>query len=583
MMKWFSGERMMRIALAFLMGVALGLSWLYAQAESVDALRHNALLVQFVGIVAIATPVLTIAIGALFNRVDAASGHAAAEGDCPSALRRLERALFQERPFLVPFAIIGAVYLVHMAIVAPGMLSQEDTKDQLLAFFNLTNFRAHQVVLLSPDVQLTNHHPVLHTLFLGLCVQVGLAFGSGSAGLMLYTVLQVVLFVAALAAVFPFFERHGAPLWLRWATLALFTLCPKLWNLSCLATKDVLFAAAVLSFLIACVDWLWGRKGRAVAVRLFVFALLACLLRNNGVFLVAAAAPFLLVPAATSRGASNRARGLACVMGAVAVYAVVILAVLPALQITGGSPRETLSVPLQQTARCLKYHSKDVTPEELAAISRVADPARMAKKYEPALADYVKNLYRRDATADDRAAFLGAWASLAVRHPRTCLAASVDNHYGFYCFTASAYEYYQSPTWSREKMHAANYELVLLSDGKIVCGFREWVPRWLVDAGTRAYIWFTGLPVIAQTMQAAFYFWLLMLGLAYGITRKRRVAVMVGVALLTLFAVSLLGPANAVGYTRYIAPAMVAWPALVLGCVVGVGNRPGETPCPQQA
>ena len=112
-------------------------------------------------------------------------------------------------------------------------------------------------------------------------------------------------------------------------------------------------------------------------------------------------------------------------------------------------------------------------------------------------------------------------------------------------------------------MEIANETIYDRSDGRIRCDFHELSPQRFVDRGDDLYRFVTGLPVVAQLMQAAFYFWLLVICLAYGISRRNALMIAVSIPLLTLFAISFLGPANAVGYTRYIAPAMVAAPIAI--------------------
>ena len=566
-------------AIGLCLSCSLSLSWLYSKESSLTAIAEShLLLLKVLCIIVVLAPLCTGLVHMLFRAIDSFANkrtsealdnimadikheHRSFASRQPSIASRL---LFESHPYIAPLIVLAVIYYAHLVIVAPGIFSQEDTKDQLLAFFNLSNFRADQVNLLSPDILLTNHHPVTHTLLLGMCVQAGIRFGSANAGFLFYTTVQVTLFIMALASVFPFFRRNGIPFSLRWASLSFFALCPKLWNLSCLCTKDTLFAAAVLCFLVSCIDSLGENKGRSAPIRLFVFAGLCCLLRNNGVFLVASMLPFFAFYH-LRRGYSqlNATSAILPLSTAILGYALLIMLVLPALQITGGSVRETLSVPLQQTARYLKYHSDDISSEELGVINRIADPSEMAEAYRPELADYVKNLYRKDASTDEVLEFLGLWLSLGVRHPGNHLIASVDNHYGFYCFTDSAYEKYQSTAWSREKMEIANETIYDRSDGRIRCDFHELSPQRFVDRGDDLYRFVTGLPVVAQLMQAAFYFWLLVICLAYGISRRNALMIAVSISLLTLFAISFLGPANAVGYTRYIAPAMVAAPIAI--------------------
>ena len=89
------------------------------------------------------------------------------------------------------------------------------------------------------------------------------------------------------------------------------------------------------------------------------------------------------------------------------------------------SPREALSLPIQQTARFVVEYGDEVTEEERAIIDKVIDYDAIIYKYDPMISDPVKFTYRADATAQDVMRYLGVWLKLAARHPDCCLAATL--------------------------------------------------------------------------------------------------------------------------------------------------------------
>ena len=68
---------------------------------------------------------------------------------------------------------------------------------------------------------------------------------------------------------------------------------------------------------------------------------------------------------------------------------------LPVFKITSGSIRETLSIPFQQTARYSKYHSDELSKEDIAIIDKVLVYDTLAERYDPELADPVKNKFNK--------------------------------------------------------------------------------------------------------------------------------------------------------------------------------------------
>ena len=104
---------------------------------------------------------------------------------------------------------------------------------------------------------------------------------------------------------------------------------------------------------------------------------------------------------------------------------------LPALGVIPGETREMLSVPFQQTARCLLAYPDDVTESELRAVSAVLDVENGVPNYDPRLADPVK-----DTSSPDLSGRLGpymqAWLSMGMRHPGVYLDAWLNMIYGYF-------------------------------------------------------------------------------------------------------------------------------------------------------
>ena len=55
---------------------------------------------------------------------------------------------------------------------------------------------------------------------------------------------------------------------------------------------------------------------------------------------------------------------------------------------------EMLSVPLQQTARFVKYHEEDVSASDKEIIDSIVDYSILADNYDPRIADPIKGNYR---------------------------------------------------------------------------------------------------------------------------------------------------------------------------------------------
>ena len=68
--------------------------------------------------------------------------------------------------------ILFVCWLPFLISTAPGIM-MGDTSTQMKQFFGYENSISSSVNLISPDMLITQHHPVIHTLFLGACMQIG--------------------------------------------------------------------------------------------------------------------------------------------------------------------------------------------------------------------------------------------------------------------------------------------------------------------------------------------------------------------------------------------------------------------------
>jgi hypothetical protein len=285
---------------------------------------------------------------------------------------------------------------------------------------------------------LSTWHPMFTTWLFGGCVWLGRLLGSDNAGAFLFTLLQTLLLAYVLAESVRFLRRLGLPALWRLAALVFFGLSPIFGSFAQAVGKDTLYAAALLLFALRAAEGL--RFGALSGKRLWelgVWALLSCLLRSNGLYVVLGTAAVLL-PLWLGR----RALRPACA----ALAAALLLAfafnslLVPALRINDGTASGLYAVPFQQSARTLRDHAATVTPAEYAEIDRVLDAKNLPDLYEVNIADPVKYTFRqygqgRQAEAAALARYRQTWLAMAQKYPLTYIEAFVAAGSGYYAFT----------------------------------------------------------------------------------------------------------------------------------------------------
>lgn len=119
-----------------------------------------------------------------------------------------------------------------------------------------------QLAMFNGNLTMTNHHPLLHTLVMGLLVRFGSLFGSPNFGLALYVFLCQILFCAyAIARSLVYLYKKGMNTWYLYAAAVLLAISPFNQALVCYTTKDIPFASALLLFVISVCELLFPACG----------------------------------------------------------------------------------------------------------------------------------------------------------------------------------------------------------------------------------------------------------------------------------------------------------------------------------
>ena len=405
------------------------------------------------------------------------------------------------------------------------------------------------------QTEMDTWHPVFTTWVMGSCVWLGRLFGSDNLGAALFTLLQTVALSYALASAVRFMGRTGAGRIFRWAALAFFALLPIWGGYAQFISKDTLYTSTLLLFALAvCESLLWGVSGRT-ALKLFGWGLLSCLLRSNGLYVVAPTAVVLI-----ALGLRGRARWMACagLAGAVAGALLFANGLIPALGIRDETASGIYSVCFQQSARVLRDHADTVTPEEYAAIDKVLDAEHLPQLYEPWISDPVKYTFRQYGTGaqNEKAAlaeYRQTWLSMLKKYPLTYLESFFAGNVSYYTFAPKL----EGETYNNLAGNRLVFETYELGDSRgpdprfldtTQMAALEPVRRLIALAarGVRH------IPLLGLLYACASYTWVIV-GAALSVARQKRWRMLIAFlpALMSL-AVCMLSPVN--DYFRYFLP-----------------------------
>lgn len=410
----------------------------------------------------------------------------------------------------------------------------------------------------SPD----NHHPWFYSCVVGSFYKLGLYFNNKNLGIFIYIVLRAFVMIGIYAKCVKLITSMGCRRWMSLLALVFFALTPVWGAYAKHAFKDAIAAALFCWFVLSMIEWIYcmkqGRLSNAISLEVGVSSLMMSLFRHNCVYV---AIPVLCILTVVSVKNKVPKKMIFCLLSGLILFSMWHFGALRAMHVGSGSSREALSIPLQQTARTVKYHKRLITQEEKAAINGVLDYNRLGKDYTPLLSDPVKD--RWHGSSNDRKRYFVTWAKMFFKYPKTYIEAAVSQSYGYYAFTKD-----QKPGAGNSNCGMTIFNWV--KDNRFpvafTCDYIQGFEKGRKVLAEWADIWHR-LPVLNVTDTKCVYFWFVVL-LGYILLMRREFVKLIPVSAVLLMAFTCMAsPVN--DCFRYFVPVAAATPALFI--LIGKG------------
>lgn len=461
--------------------------------------------------------------------------------------------IFVKHSFIIPLVIILICWLPYLIAYYPGILGA-DQSNQVKQFlgYDIPEWSAsNSTKLIDDNVKITNHHPVLHTIGIGLCAKLGLTIGNVDFGIFLFTLTQYILLAVALANIINFMKKLKVPVGLKIFSLILFALSPTIAVCSVQVNKDVIFVSLMIIYVIRIYELIKNRNDKKLKIKncigIIILGLLVCLFRNNGIYAIILSLPFVAII-----DKLNRKQILISTVTAFVIYQLIISIILPLLfKIPNSGIREMLSLPFQQTARYVKEYEDDVTEKEKQIIDKILDYDTLAERYDPLLSDPVKRDYNKDATTEDLVNYFKVWFAQFFKHPTTYIQATMNNVYGYFYPETELRQYNYYMVNSIEDINEIeNFDYGYIDE------FQD--ERHFIK-GIASII--TKLPGISWTMNIALNVWLIMIVFIYLLYSKKYRYIIYLLPFISIILVCILSPVNAA--YRYSIPFIFGMPLTI--------------------
>lgn len=456
------------------------------------------------------------------------------------------------KKFIVLTAVMIVFWIPYMVILAPGAMAA-DTRDQFGQFTGIVElcWSPGTVVREPSDILLTNHHPVFHTVLLGVFLKIGELLGSYAIGTELFAVIQCIFLAGSLAYCTLKLREFGMSkkmVGLTYAFFALFPLFP-LWGMSLF--KDTPFTIALLVMTILLYDAFRNPHGftKFKYFALSVFVMLLMLVRNNGFYLVLLLVLFVIIH-------FRKDKKFLLKIGCVLIIPLIIFKFgyqglfFDAMGINQGSPREMLSVPFQQTARYISEYGDEITPEEEKNILTVLGGneytlEEIGERYVPDRSDNVKDTFNKNATTDDLINYFKTWASQLTKHPDVYIEAFLNLNFSWFTFSAN---------WDYLYVNGVNDTLI----PQYLEGIEN--PQSTQEAKSflsQSLYTIARVPLISVLFEFSSYTWAYVILFIAALRRKRHGELLACLPIFVNYVICFVGP---VAYMRYVIPMLACLP-----------------------
>ena len=435
------------------------------------------------------------------------------------------------------------MWLPFIILVYPGMATG-DTFDELSQFFHYDTWSLESINLISEDMYINKHHSVFHTVLIGTIFKIGRDLVSFRFGAFICMMLQVCTLLSVFSFMIYYMKKNKINNLILFLSILFIGLNPTVMTFSLCVIKDTpsaIFTLLYVIFLLQIVrnfDSIFKNKLRMIV--LLITILLVLVLRNNGIYTFVLSFPFLFL-----LYRKRWKKLLLMFMIPLMIFNLYDKVLLPSYNISDGSVRETLSIPVMQLARLIKYKPDVFEEEDKATINKVFNFKYMGQSYDPDISDHVKNLYNKDASKDDLNEFFGVWFKYLKKYPLVYVESLINSTYGYF---------YSGKSTNQLYLYGYNTSTIKFLDIKPLAVFSS-----VRTAITRMMQIFYKVPFFMN--QVAYYDWLLIFSCVYIMIKKKWKYLIPLTPLLATLLTCLASPVN--GSFRYILPIIFSTPMVI--------------------
>lgn len=400
------------------------------------------------------------------------------------------------------------------------------------------------------ELELTNHHPVLHTMCIKTCMDIGYGItGSYQFGVALYTIIQTVLTAFVFSYAIYYMAKKKVPLVARILALIFFALCPTIGFYTITMYKDIPFALLMLLTSIGIIEMLTNTenfmKSKKKIILLSICILLAMFFRNNGVYAFILSVPFFLIAMK-----KYWKKIIIIFLVPIILYEIIINPIYNLIGIKKGSSREALTIPMQQFARLMIYKTDALSDSQKNKIKEYLPIENFKDLYNPVFADPIKSNFSEKAFEKDKIGFIKLYFELTMKFPIETVKSFILGNYGYYYPNVVGWGIYTGVnSESFAGMEKFNIKTTPILKLQILDEINNFV-------NSRDF------PIISMILSIGFLFWIMLICMGYCIYKREYFKLLIFLPVLFVWITILASPVFA--EPRYVYCLFTTIPIFIL-------------------
>lgn len=416
------------------------------------------------------------------------------------------------------------------------------------------------IMVVKDHMQLNSNFSVLYWLIIGNLTNLGkICFDNYQIGFAIYILTQMIFMDLVSTKSIIYIIKKTKNKVLTILSILFFSFFPLYTVMIVSSTQDVFFSGVFALIILEILEMIDNKNYFCLKRNILKFSVLVfllCAVRNNGLYCLLLASPFVII-----FSKQNKIKMFFAIILPLFFYIFIytgpIFNILNVQKIT--SFKEMLSIPSQQFARVYNYNISAFKNDDLKLLNKFYTNISTFEvyKYNELIADYAKLSINSEEVKKNLLKYISLWASVGIKDPQNYIEAHMLNTLGFW---------YPNKIYYDSRMYHPYIEFSMLDAKKWNSNYIEIkrdskIPKYkeILEIIVEKNAW-QNIPIFSLLFSAGFYFILVIFLLSLILLYKNYEYLAPMSVILSLYFTLFLAP---VALYRYVFPIVTILPVII--------------------